>query len=67
MSTKMFMFIHCIIMNNTAMNNASESSSVMNNAAVHVRVCSISTCIIYVCSDQSLVMFTNYGQLWFIY
>ena len=46
MSTKMFMFMHCIIMNNAAMNNASESSSVMNNAAVRVRVCSISTCII---------------------
>ena len=34
--------------------------------AVHFRVCSICTCIIYVCSDQILVMF-GYWQLWFIY
>ena len=45
-STKMFMFMHCMIMNNTVMNNASESSWIVNNAAVPVRVCSTSTCII---------------------
>ena len=34
--------------------------------AVHFCICSMSTCIIHGCSDQSLVMF-GYWQLWFIY